>query len=241
MRRPTCGSATSTLIAARPTRQSGRGAKGPWGKGLEAFPGNQDYRFQSVGGEQRLADLFGPHSQLITYHFMFGPDWEEGCKICSMLGDHYDPLITHLKGRDVALVAVSNAPVDRLAAYKDRMGWRFDWVSSMGSDFNLDFGVTFTQKEMEEGTMHYNYTLGGFPSTECPGISTFSKSESGEIFYTYSAYSRALENFLGIYNFLDIVPKGRDEEALPYGMFWVRHHDRYDETAFVDPYAPKTT
>ena len=194
------------------------------------------YEFDSTGGVKTLADLFGPHSQLIIYHFMFGPDWPEGCKICSMLGDHYDPLVIHLKARDVSLVTVSRAPISVLDDYRQRMGWSFEWVSSLGNDFNRDFGVTFTQQEMDEGTMDYNYHLGRFPSTECPGISSFCRNQAGDIFHTYSAYARGLENFLGIYHFLDIVPMGRNEDELPYGMEWVRHHDRYDDDTFVDPY-----
>ena len=196
-----------------------------------------DYEFDSATGKRRLSDLFGPHSQLVGYHFMFGPEWEEGCRICSMLGDHYDPLVIHLNARDVSLATVSRAPVATLEAYRQRMGWSFEWVSSLNNDFNRDFGVSFTQQEMDTATMNYNYRLGRFPSTECPGISSFFRNDQGEMFHTYSAYARGLENFLGIYHFLDIVPKGRDEDELPYGMAWVRHHDRYDDDSFVDPYA----
>ena len=196
----------------------------------------KDYQFDSATEKQGLSELFGPHSQLIAYHFMFGPDWEEGCKICSMLGDHYEPLVVHLKARDVSLVTISRAPIDKLEAYKRRMGWSFPWLSSHNCEFNWDFGVSFTQEEMDASQMNYNYRLGRFPSTECPGISSFFKNQEGEIFHTYSAYARGLENFLGIYNFLDIVPKGRDEDELPYGMEWVRHRDRYDDESFVDPY-----
>ena len=194
------------------------------------------YLFDSATGPKDLSDLFGPHSQLIVYHFMFGPDWKEGCKICSMLGDHYAPLIVHLKARDVSLVTISRAPIETLESYKQRMGWRFEWLSSLNNEFNRDFGVLFTQQEMDEAKMNYNYHLGHFPSLECPGISSFFKDEQGDVFHTYSAYARGLENFLGIYHFLDIVPKGRNEDGLPYGMEWVRHHDRYDDNTFVDPY-----
>ena len=117
------------------------------------------------------------------------------------------------------------------------MGWSFEWVSSLNNSFNQDFGVTFSQEEVDEGRMNYNYAIGRFPSTECPGASSFFKNDQGEVFHTYSTYARGLENLLGIYNFLDLVPKGRDEDALPYGMAWVRHHDRYDDESFVDPYA----
>jgi predicted dithiol-disulfide oxidoreductase (DUF899 family) len=174
---------------------------------------------------------------LITYHFMFGPDWPEGCKICSMLGDHYDPIVIHLKARDVTLVAVSRAPLTTLNAYKRRMGWSFEWVSSLNSDFNWDYNVSFTQEELDGGRACYNYQEGAkFPATEGPGISSFYKDTNGDVFHTYSSFGRGLENFLGIYNFLDTVPKGRDEVGLPYGMAWVRHKDRYGDDTVTDPY-----
>lgn len=195
-----------------------------------------DYVFEGENGGQKIADLFKEQSQLIIYHFMFAPDWSDGCKICSLLADHYDPLLVHLRARDVSLATVSKAPLEKLIAYKKRMGWSFDWLSSLNNQFNFDFGLSFTQQEMDEGLMNYNYQLGKFPSTECPGISSFYKNADGEVFHTYSAYARGLENFLGIYSFLDIVPKGRDEEGLPYSMHWVRQHDRYDDESAIDQY-----
>ena len=165
------------------------------------------------------------------------PDWTEGCKICSMLGDHYDPLAIHLKHRDVTLVTVSRAPLATLEAYKQRMGWSFKWVSSLDSDFNWDYHVSFKQEELDAGGSYYNYQEAAkFPVTEGPGISSFYKDASGDVFHTYSSFGRGLENFLGIYNFLDIVTKGRDEDSLPYPMAWVRHKDRYNDDSFVDPY-----
>lgn len=197
----------------------------------------RDYTFESAAGKESLADLFGARSQLVIYHFMFGPDWPEGCKICSMLGDHYDPLIIHLEHRDVSLVTVSRAPIETLLQYQQRMGWNFKWVSSLNSEFNWDYHVSFTQEQLDSGQAYYNYQEGAkFPVTECPGMSSFFKDESGEIFHTYSSFGRGLENFLGIYNFLDIVPKGRDENGLPYPMAWVRHKDQYDDSSVVDPY-----
>ena len=204
----------------------------PWEK-LE-----KEYMFDGPDGKKTLADLFGDCSQLITYHFMFDPDWTEGCKICSMLGDHYNPLIIHLKHRDVTLVTVSRDPLATLNAYKERMGWSFQWVSSLNSDFNWDYHVSFKPEELAAGTAYYNYQAGAkFPVTEGPGISSFYKDENGDIYHTYSSFGRGLENFLGIYNFLDIVPKGRDEEGLPYGMAWVRLKGQYGDPSFVDPYA----
>lgn len=198
----------------------------------------KEYTFQSAKGTESLAELFGDRSQLIIYHFMFGPDWPEGCKICSMIGDHYDPLRIHLKHRDVELVTVSRAPFETLHAYRERMGWKFKWVSSLGTDFNWDFHVSFKQEDLDSGEAYYNYQRPAkFPVAEAPGISSFYKDSEGQVFHTYSSFGRGLENFLGIYNFLDIVPKGRDEDGLPYPMAWVRHKDRYEDDSFVDPYA----
>ena len=189
------------------------------------------YEFDGPDGKESLADLFGSCRQMIIYHFMFGPEWSEGCKICSMFGDHYDPLDIHLRQRDVSLVTVSRAPYAQLREFQRRMNWRFKWVSSFESDFNWDFNVSFDQADLDAGNITYNYKSGtSFPMAEAPGISSFYKDDSGAVFHTYSAYSRGLENFLGIYNFLDIVPRGRDENSLPFSMAWVRHKDRYDET-----------
>lgn len=196
------------------------------------------YTFASTDGPVTLAELFGPHSQLMVYHFMFGPDWADGCKICSMCADHYDPLVVHLAARDVAMVTVSRAPLERLEAYRQRMGWGFRWVSAFENDFNQDFHVSFDPAELEAGKATYNFQEGrGFPVPEAPGVSVFAKDDAGAVHHTYSAYARGLENLLGIYSLLDLVPKGRDEAELPYSMAWVRHHDRYDDESFVDPYA----
>jgi len=198
---------------------------------------DKEYRFHGLDGEETLADLFNGLNQLIIYHFMFDPEWNEGCKSCSFVADHYAPTIVHLAHRDVTLVTVSRAPLEKLEAFKQRMDWDFKWVSSLGSDFNHDFDVTFTQKEIEQSTASYNYREGvSFPVTEAPGISVFYKDPNGTVYHTYSAYSRGLENFIGAYTLLDIVPKGRDEDSLAYGMEWLRHKDRYDDPSFVDPY-----
>ncbi len=203
----------------------------PWEKVDKA------YTFDGPAGRWSLADLFGRHSQLIVYHFMFDPDWDEGCKVCSMLADHYEPLVDHLAHRDVSLMTVSRAPLDKIEDFRQRMGWSFTWVSSHGGDFNRDYHVTFTQEELDNGTAHYNYQDGvKFPVTEAPGISAFYKDADGAVYHTYSSFGRGLENFLGIYHFLDIAPKGRDEDGLRYPMEWVRHKDKYDDESFVDPY-----
>ena len=196
----------------------------------------QDYVFEGPDGKESLSELFDGRRQLIVYHFMFGPDWEEGCKSCSFLADHYDPAIVHLNQRDVSLVTVSRAPLETLLAFQKRMGWRFKWVSSLGSDFNWDYQASFKPEDVEGQQVYYNYRVGAFPMGEGPGISVFYKDDAGGIFHTYSAYARGLDIFLGTYNLLDIVPRGRDEADLPYTMEWIRHHDRYDDGAVVDPY-----
>jgi predicted dithiol-disulfide oxidoreductase (DUF899 family) len=184
-----------------------------------------------------LADLFDGQSQLIVYHFMFDPEWDEGCKSCSLLADLYNPPVIHLKHRDVTMVTPSRTPLEKLQGFKKRMGWGFKWVSSLGSDFNWGYHVSFTPEQMAKGKTYYNYRKGrAFPVAEAPGISTFYKNDKGEVFHTYSAFARGLETFMGVYNLLDIVPKGRDESSFSYGMEWLRHHDRYGDQSFVDPY-----
>ena len=197
---------------------------------------DKNYVFDGPDGKESLSDLFDGRSQLIVYHFMFDPDWSEGCKSCSLLADHYNPAIVHLRHRDVSMVTISRAPLEKLLSFKKRMGWTFKWVSSFASDFNREFHVTFTAEELERKTANYNYESGPFPVSEAPGISVFFKDDGGNIFHTYSSYARGLDIFIGTYNLLDIVPKGRDEDGLRYSMEWIRHHDRYGDDTFVDPY-----
>jgi predicted dithiol-disulfide oxidoreductase (DUF899 family) len=189
----------------------------------------KNYLFDGPGRKETLADLFGGRSQLIVYHFMFGPEWEQGCPSCSFLSDHIDGSVVHLAHRDVTFVVVSRAPLPKIEAFKKRMGWRFKWVSSYGSDFNFDYHVSFTKDEMTKGKVYYNYDMNEFPSDEGPGISVFCKDGSSDIFHTYSAYARGLDILVGAYNYLDLVPKGRDEVELPWTMAWVRHHDKYGD------------
>jgi predicted dithiol-disulfide oxidoreductase (DUF899 family) len=193
----------------------------------------KSYLFDTPSGKQSLADLFGAKSQLIVYHFMLGPGWEAGCPSCSLLADHFDGAVIHLAQRDVAFVVVSRAPLAEIEKFKARMGWRFKWVSSFGSDFNFDYQVSATPEEKAAGKALYNYELTEFPSDERPGASVFYKNSAGGIFHTYSTYGRGLDIFIGAYNFLDVAPKGRDEEGLKWSMAWVRHHDRY-ENAVID-------
>jgi len=185
------------------------------------------YVFDGPNGKETLADLFGGRSQLIVYHFMFGPEWEEGCKSCSFLADHIDGSVVHLAHRDVTFVVVSRAPLAKIDAFKKRMGWRFKWVSSYDNDFNFDYHVSFPNDEVANGKVYYNYGTQEFPSEEAPGVSVFYEDGSGDIFHTYSAYARGLDMLVGAYNYLDLVPKGRDEDDLDFTMAWVRHHDRY--------------
>jgi predicted dithiol-disulfide oxidoreductase (DUF899 family) len=201
----------------------------------------KEYTFDAPNGKRTLADLFEGRSQLIVYHFMFGPDWQEGCPSCSLNMDHTDGAIVHLGQRDVSFAAISRAPIAKIEAFKKRMGWQFNWVSSDQNDFNRDYHVSFTKEELATGKVDYNYDLGSFPSEEAPGISVFYKDKNGEIFHTYSAYARGTESTMGTYNYLDLAPKGRDEDALPFTMAWVRHHDRYTDRRLADknrPYWP---
>jgi len=193
----------------------------------------KNYEFETPGGKKRLADLFGGKSQLAIYHFMFGPDWEQGCPSCSLLADHMDNLGIHLAQRDVRLMMISHAPLAKIEAFKKRMGWKFPWVSSFGSDFNFDYEVSVRKEDAAKEHI-YNYALTKFPSEERPGMSIFYKNANGEVFHTYSMYGRGLEDLMAIYMILDRVPRGRDEAGLPHGMAWVRHHDRYPESNAVE-------
>lgn len=196
----------------------------------------KNYEFEGPCGAQSLGDLFGPHSQLIVYHFMLGANWEEGCRSCSLLADHFDATLVHLAHRDVAFAVVSHAPQERIAAFRKRMGWHFHWVSAVANEFQSDFGVHFTKEELA-GPVTYNFQKGPFFLEEAPGLSVFSKNAAGEVFHTYSTYARGLDMLIGAYQFLDLVPKGRDEEGLAFPMAWVRHHDRYGVGYEVDPKA----
>jgi len=186
------------------------------------------YVFDSPQGKRTLAELFGSKSQLIVYHFMLGPGWQAGCKSCSYLADHFDGMLPHLAARDVSFVAVSRAPLSEIEAFRARMGWRFPWVSSNGNDFNFDFHVSFREEDIgAKRQVEYNYVLGEARMDELPGASAFYKDAEGAVFHTYSTYARGLDTLIGAYNWLDIAPKGRDEDGLEFTMAWVRHHDKY--------------
>jgi len=186
-----------------------------------------DYVFDDESGSRTLSDLFGEHSQLLIYHFMYHPDWDEGCKSCSFWADSYDGAIPHLNARDVAFAVVSRGPLEKLLAYRNRMGWRFPWLSSRDSSFNFDFDVSFTPQQIKSKNTRYNYRDGANVGPEMPGLSIFAKDENGDIFHTYSTYARGLDTLNPVYQLLDLVPKGRDEKSLPYPMDWVRRHDEY--------------
>jgi predicted dithiol-disulfide oxidoreductase (DUF899 family) len=190
----------------------------------------QPYVFDGPNGKHTLSDLFDGRSQLLVHHFMFDPEWSEGCKSCSFWADNYAGIIVHLAQRDVTMVTVSRAPLPTLEAFKQRMGWRFKWVSSFGSDFNRDFHVSFTPGE-RQGDVWYNYSERRWGSPEAPGASVFYRDSDGQVYHTYSCYARGLDALNGAYQWLDLVPRGRDEAALPYPMAWVRHHDRYGDAA----------
>ena len=187
---------------------------------------DKDYRFEGPDGPRSMAELFDGRSQLLVYHFMYGPDWDEGCPSCSFWADTFDGLDVHLAHRDVTFVCVSRAPLAKLAAYKARMGWTFPWFSSAPSDFNFDFGVSFTPEQQAEGAT-YNFAHQDHPPDEAPGISAFAIL-AGEVFHTYSAYSRGLDPLNGAYQLLDLTAQGRDEGGLEWPMAWLRRHDAYD-------------
>jgi predicted dithiol-disulfide oxidoreductase (DUF899 family) len=195
---------------------------------------DKQYVFEGPNGKETLADLFGGRSQLIVYHFMSAPGWSEGCKSCSYLSDHFDGMTIHLANRDTTLLVISRAPLAEIEAFRKRMGWKFKWVSSYGSDFNPDFHVSFPKDGEAKGQATYNYQPIENPIEELPGASVFFRSETGEVFHTYSTYGRGLDILVGTYNFLDLTPKGRDEDGLKHTMAWVRHHDRYASGYFID-------
>ncbi len=190
---------------------------------------DQAYSFDGPRGRLSLTDLFADRSQLIVYHFMFSPDWDEGCKHCSFWADNFNGIDIHLRHRDVSFVAVSRAPLAKIEAFKRRMGWSFTWVSSFGSDFNYDYQASFRPQDLSSGPVFYNYRMEKMNMTEREGVSVFYKDVRGTVFHTYSSYARGIDPVNGAYQFLDLAPKGRDEDALDFTQAWVRHHDRYED------------
>lgn len=192
---------------------------------------DKEYFFEGPDGLETLADLFDGRSQLIIYHFMFGPDWHEGCKSCSFWADNFNDIIVHLNQRDITMLAASRAKPETLEAYKKRMGWGFKWVSAYNNDFNYDYHVSFSPDQIETGNLSYNFQPITQAGDELPGVSVFYKNEQGEVFHTYSAYSRGLDMLNTAYHYMDLVPKGRDEDELPWTMAWLRRHDEYASAA----------
>jgi predicted dithiol-disulfide oxidoreductase (DUF899 family) len=183
------------------------------------------YMFQGLDGPLTLGDLFGGRSQLIVHQFMLAPGWEAGCKSCSYMADHTDGMTVHLAHRDTAMVAISRAPLTEIERFRKRMGWKFPWVSSHGNDFNYDYGVSFTQEQVANGELKYNFGKPAFRD-ELPGVSVFARDEKGNVFHTYSTYGRGVEVMMCTYRMLDLTPKGRDEGG--GNMAWVRYHDSYE-------------
>jgi predicted dithiol-disulfide oxidoreductase (DUF899 family) len=201
----------------------------PWVKVEKA------YVFEGPDGKETLGDLFAGRSQLVVDHFMLGPGWKEGCVGCSFGADHVDGSLVHLEHHDVSMVAVSRAPLPEIQAFQKRMGWRFKWVSSFGSDFNYDYHVSFRPEQIAKGKVYYNYELSDAQIDELPGTSVFCRDESGDIFHTYSTYARGSEVLLGTYHLLDLTPKGRNETGPRHNLTdWVRHHDRYEDRGTAD-------
>lgn len=188
---------------------------------------DKDYSFDGPKGKETLAQLFEGRTQLVVYHFMFGPDWKAGCPHCSRWADNFNGIIVHLNQRDVTMVAISRAPYRKLAAYRKRMGWSFRWLSSLGSDFNFDYQASFRPEDLSAGRAYYNFTMQDPGSTEREGISVFVKDRRGRVFHSYSTHARGIEDLNLDYRYLDLVPKGRDEDGR--GPFWVRRHDEYGE------------
>jgi predicted dithiol-disulfide oxidoreductase (DUF899 family) len=188
----------------------------------------KNYVFDTLEGKRSLADLFEGRSQLLVQHFMFTPGKEQGCSSCSYMADHTDGALPHLAQRDVTVLAVSRAPLASIEPFRRRMGWQFKWVSAGEGDFNYDFHVSFKADELAEGEVYYNYQTQGFPHPDAPGVSLFYKDDAGTVYHTYSTFGRGVEVMMHSYALLDLAPKGRQEEDLPFTMAWVRHHDRYE-------------
>ncbi|HET8793258.1 MAG TPA: thioredoxin family protein [Nitrososphaeraceae archaeon] len=195
---------------------------------------DKEYVFDGPNGKQNLSDLFDGRSHLIVYHFMYGPNWDAGCPSCSFWADNFNDIIVHLNQRDVTMIAVSRAPYNKIDAYKKRMGWDFNWVSSFDTDFNYDYFVSFTSEELTKKKAFYNFILQDPRISDREGVSVFYKDPSGKIFHTYSTYERGLDILNTAYNYLDLLPKGRDEDGYEFPMTWVRRHDEYNKNNGVD-------
>ena len=190
---------------------------------------DKEYVFDGANGKETLSDLFDGRSQLIVYHFMYDPTWHAGCPSCSFWADNFNGIVVHLNQRDVTMIGVSRAPYNKIDSYKKRLGWNFKWISSFDTDFNFDYFVSFTPEELAKKKAFYNFISQDPRISEREGVSVFYKDQSGKIFHTYSTYARGLDILNTAYNYLDLVPKGRDEDGYDFPMAWVRRHDEYNK------------
>jgi predicted dithiol-disulfide oxidoreductase (DUF899 family) len=191
---------------------------------------SKNYIFDGPNGKASLADIFAGRSQLIVYHFMFAPEWDAGCKHCSWWADNFERNVVHLDQRDVTMVAISRAPVARLEAFKRRMGWTFKWYSSGSNDFNFDYQVSWRPDQLAAGEVMYNFSPKRLSVTDLTGISVFYKDSGDDLFHTYSCFARGVDMMNTGYQYLDLVPKGRDETGMERPQAWVRHRDNYGQT-----------
>jgi predicted dithiol-disulfide oxidoreductase (DUF899 family) len=218
--------ASKALLAREKAFSKERDALSAARRDLPMVKVTKPYSFEATSGRQTLGEAFQGRRQLIVYHFMFDPSWEEGCKSCSLLADHFDGMLPHLAARDTMFVAIARAPLPKLVAFQKRMGWTFPWLSSAETDFNYDYGVSFRADDTSAKAA-YNFGTTEHRGSEAPGLSTFLR-EGDDVFHTYSTYARGLDALIGAYNYLDLTPLGRQEADLPYGMAWVKHHDKYE-------------
>jgi predicted dithiol-disulfide oxidoreductase (DUF899 family) len=191
----------------------------------------KEYVFEGPNGRETLAQLFAGCSQLVVYHFMFAPEWDEGCPSCSWWADNFERNVAHLIHRDVSLLAISRAPFAKLEAFRKRKGWSFKWLSSGDSDFNYDYYVSFRPEVSATGEIYHNYEMRKSSMTDHAGISVFYRDTDGAVYHTYSCYARGLDMMNAGYHYLDLVPKGRDEDGLPYNQAWVRERDKYGRSS----------
>lgn len=188
---------------------------------------DKEYVFETAVGRRSLSDLFDGRHQLLVYHFMYGPDWDAGCPSCSFWADNFERNVIHLAHRDITMIAVSRAPIDKLEAYKKRMGWTFTWASAYDNDFNRDYDVSFDPEALKKNDVYYNYRRGSFPSEEAPGLSAFYRDDDSNVFHTYSTFARGLDMVNAAYHLMDMAPMGRNEDDLDYTMEWLRRRDEY--------------
>ena len=221
--------ARKALLAEEKALTRARDALAEKRRALPWTPVREDYVFDGPDGPVKLSELFGDRSQLLIKHFMFGPDWDEGCIGCSFECDHIAPILPHLSQKDVAFAVVARAPLEKTEPFRKRMGWDFRWVSSANNRFNYDYNVTATEDELRANAQYYNYAQQDWANDELSGVSVFVKDETGGVLHAYSSFGRGFEEVLSTYAILDILPKGREEAPGQNLSHWVKHHDRYGE------------